>query len=147
MRVGKAVLAGIVIWVVGIIWAMLTCGWLFNWVYTIPPRIWKDAASITSTSNTIGSGLLGLLIALIFVFVYAWLYKGIPGKGIKKGLTYAFIVWLVSAFSGMITMPFYMTISWVVVIYWILNGLVGNLIFGLILGAIYKEKEASAKKK
>ncbi len=147
MRMGKAILAGVVIWIVGIIWTMLTCGWLFNWVYAIPPVIWKDAAAITSIGNMIGSNLLGLLIALIFVFVYAWLYKGIPGKGIKKGLAYGFIVWLVSAFSGMITMPFYMTISWVVIVYWVLNGLISYLIFVLIAGAIYKEKETVAKKK
>ena len=140
MNKGKIIISGIVIWLVGAVWTFLTCGWLFNWVYQIPPIIWKSGEDIMSMNSFIGSNVLGLLIAIIFTTIYAFLYKGLPYKGVKKGLVYGLIIWLVGTFSGMLTMPFYMTISWAVIVYWILNGLVSYLIFGAIVGAIYKAK-------
>ena len=94
-----------------------------------------------TATNLVLSNLFGILIAIIFAAVYAFLYQGLPYKGVKKGLLHGFILWLVGAVSGMITLPFYMTISWKVVVYWILNALVANLIFGAIVGAIYKERK------
>lgn len=146
MKKGKIILSGILIWIVGTIWSALTCGWLFNWVYTIEPVIWKAPAEMFTTTNLILSNVFGILIAIIFTAVYAFLYQSLPYKGVKKGLVYGFIIWLVSAFSGMLTMPFYMTISWIVIVYWILNALVANLIFGAIVGAVYKEKTKKKKK-
>lgn len=93
-----------------------------------------------SMNSFIGSNVLGLLIAIIFTTIYAFLYKGLPYHGVKKGLVYGLIIWLVGTFSGMLTMPFYMTISWAVIIYWIISALVKYLIFGAIIGAIYKAK-------
>jgi len=139
MNKGKIILSGILIWIVGTIWTFLTCGWLFNWVYTIEPVIWRTPAEMFTATNLVLSNLFGILIAIIFASVYAFFYKGLPYKGVKKGLVYGFIIWLVGTFSGMITLPFYMTIANTVVVYWVLNGLVANLIFGAIVGAVYKE--------
>ncbi|MBU1111312.1 MAG: hypothetical protein ABIG93_05955 [archaeon] len=141
MNVKRLLISGIIIWIVSTIFTWLTCGWLFNWVYLIPPVIWNDPATMFTTSSLILTNLFGLMIAILFTLVYAVLYKGIPNKGVKKGLTYGFLLWLVGALSGMITMPFYMTIAWTVIIYWIINAWVINLINGAIVGAIYKEKK------
>ena len=138
MNTKRILLATFVIWVVSAVFGFLTCGWLFNWVYTLPPNIWKTPEVMAT--NLIWMNLLGILTAVIFVTLFAFLYKGIPGKGVKKGITYGFIVWLVGGLSGMITMPFYMTIATTVVIYWIINALVISLINGAIVGVIYKEK-------
>ena len=59
-------------------------------------------------------------------------------KYLKIGL-FGFFVWLVGAFSGLASMPFFMTIAVTVVIYWIIQALVFNLINGAIVGMIYKE--------
>ena len=67
-------------------------------------------------------------------------YKGIPGKGVTKGMVYGFLMWLVGALSGIALMPLYMTISIVVVVYWIIQALVVNVINGAIIGAVYKQK-------
>jgi MFS family permease len=139
MNVKRLIIAAIVIWIVSAVWGFLTCGWLFNWVYQIAPMIWRSNEAIMS-GTTLGLSLVfGLLIAFIFVIVYGVLYDGIPSEGVKKGLVYGFLLWLVCALSGMITMPLYMTISWTVVIYWIINALVMMLINGAIVGAIYED--------
>ncbi len=138
MNIKKLAWATILTWIVStaIIW--LTCGWLFTWVYEIPPTIWLSAEEMMSTSNMLGSNIVSLIGCLVFVCVFTILYKGIPGKGIKKGLYYGLLVWLVGAAVGMATMPFYMTISTTVIIYWILQALVINLVKGAIVAKIFK---------
>jgi hypothetical protein len=138
MNTKRILIASLVVWIVSTAFGWLTCGWLFNWVYTLPPNIWQPEEVMAT--GLIWMALLGILIAAIFVTVYAVLFKGIPGKGVNKGLTYGSLIWLVSGFSGMITMPFYMTIATTVVVYWIMNFLVISLINGAIVGAIYGEK-------
>ncbi|MCK5149399.1 hypothetical protein KAJ87_00545 [Candidatus Pacearchaeota archaeon] len=137
MKLKKILLSSIIIWIVSAVFGFITCGYLFNWVYQLPPNIWKSAEIMAG--NLVWMNLIGLFTATIFVLVFAILYKGIPRKGMKKGIVYGFFVWLLIAVSGMITMPFYMTISPVVVAYWIIQALVLNIIIGAILGAIYKE--------
>lgn len=139
MNIKRIAIASVVIWIIGSVLGMLTCGWLFNWVYSIPPIIWKTPVELMTLGNMIGSYLLGLLISVIFVVVFAVLYRGIPGRGVKKGLMYGLLVWLVGAVSGLITTPFYMTIATTVIIYWIIQALVLNLINGAIVAAIYKK--------
>ncbi len=132
--------AAVVITIFGMIWTMVTCAGLFGWVYEIPPIIWKDASEMMTLTNTILSIVWGFLTAILFTLMYAVLYKGIPGKGVKKGIIYGFIVYLIGTFSGIVGMPLYMTISPVVVVYWVLNYLVSSIIMGAIVGAIYKPK-------
>jgi hypothetical protein len=118
---------------------MLTCGWLFSWVYQVPPIIWRTPADMMQFPNMVVSYGGNLLISLIFVLVFGWIYKGLPGKGAKKGLAYGFMVWLVGTLSGIALMPSYMTIATTVVVYWLIQLLVISLINGAIVGAIYKK--------
>ncbi|PKP41854.1 MAG: hypothetical protein CVT95_12695 [Bacteroidetes bacterium HGW-Bacteroidetes-12] len=139
MNVKRILIASVIIWIISTAYGWLTCGCLFNWVYELEPtRLWETPEAIQNHMIWINS--LGLLTAIIFVSVYALLYKGIPGKGIKKGICFGLIIWLIGTFSGLITMPFYMTIATTVVIYWIISHFVLSLIIGAIIGIIYKEK-------
>jgi len=140
MNIKRLLLSSIVIWLVGGLYSCLTCGWFFNWVYKIPPIIWKDPAEMMSAGNMTASSILGFLTAFIFVAVFAVLYKGIPKKGVQKGLMYGFLVWLIGPLIGTITMPFYMTIASQVVVYWIVNSFVSYMILGALVGWIYKTK-------
>ncbi|MFH1453866.1 MAG: hypothetical protein ABIH00_07790 [Armatimonadota bacterium] len=139
MKTGKILLAGFIMWIVSTVVGIVTCGHLFNWVYKIPPVIWKDPAMMMNTTNMALMNLVGLISSIIFALVYAVFYKGIPGQGAVKGMTYGFFIWMVSALIGVGSMPFYMTIATTVVIYWILQALFVNLVNGAILGFIYKE--------
>ena len=140
MNTKRIILASVIIWLVSTAFTWLTCGWLFTWVYEIPPMIWLPPEEMMSTNSLVLSNIFGIVISFIFTLVYAVLYKGIPGKGFKKGMIYGILLWLVGALSGLITMPFYMTIATAVISYWIISSLALNLINGAILGAIYKTK-------
>ena len=141
MNIKKILVPSIVIWIVSSVLGAVTCGKLFNWVYQIPPNIWKSPEVIMSTGNFVGSSLVGLASAIIFVAVYVFIRKAIPGSGAKKGMTYGFIVWLVGTLVGVASMSFYMIIATTVVIYWIVHGLVMSLINGAIVGVMYKEEK------
>jgi hypothetical protein len=140
MKIGRMLLAALAIWIFSTIWMFLTCGWLFSWIYEIEPIIWYSAETMMSAQTLIFSNLFGILSAVIFVLVFAVLYKGIPKKGISKGLVYGFLVWLIGPFSGMISMPLYMTIAPAVIVYWLISALITFLVMGVIAGAIYKPR-------
>lgn len=146
MNAKRIVVAGLIIWIVDSIFFILTCGWLFKWVYKLPPHIWRDFTAMPATAlNLIGPHVIGIIRALLFALVFAILYKGIPGKGVVKGIIFGVLVWIVGALTGMASMPFYMTIATGVVIYWIIQQLVLGLINGAIIGAIYKEQKKSSQ--
>lgn len=140
MNMKKTISAGIVVWIVSAMFGWLTCAWLFNWVYKLPPNIWRTAEEMASGSSLLWTNLIGLVVALIFVGVYANLHKALSGEGAKKGMKYGFAVWLVGAVSGLAALPFYMTVATTVVVYWIISSLVINLINGAIVGVMYKEQ-------
>jgi hypothetical protein len=145
MNAKRIVIAGVAVWIVSSIFFYLTCGWLFKWVYELPPNIWRDFTAMqASAGNLIGAHVIGIIRALLFVLVFAIIYKGIPGKGVTKGMIYGVLVWLVGALTGMASMPFYMTIATTVVIYWIIGALFLSVINGAIVGAIYKEQKKSS---
>jgi len=140
MNMSKIILAAIIIWIFGALFTMVTSGFLFNWIYEIPPVIWKPSSEILSMGNIISSYLGNLVVAFIFVAAYAVFFDGIPGEtGIEKGMTYGFLVWLIGSFSDMIIMPSYMTIASTVIVYWMAQGVLLNLIIGAIAGSIYKK--------
>jgi hypothetical protein len=95
--------------------------------------------TMTSPQTMMYLNLLALVIAFFFVFVYAIIYKGIPGKTWTRGLMYGLLLWLASSI-GMASMIFLMNISPFVVIYWMAQGLLISLLSGLFVGGLYKGK-------
>ncbi len=140
MNTKRIFFASVVVWIFGILYTMLTCGWLFSWVYTIPPVIWKSPEMMATPTYMILSLLVGLVSSFIFVAVFALLYKGIPLKGLKKGLLYGFLAWLIGPFVGIVGMPIYMMIANTVIIYWLINFFIAYLVMGLLTASIYKER-------
>jgi hypothetical protein len=137
MNLKNVVIAGVAAEVVNFVFIMLTCGWLFNWVYFIKPtNVWKPWAVEGLILMIAG----GLVLNILLAYVYALFYRGIPGKGVKKGLWYGFGVWLVGTLPGMFSVYTLMAVAPFVVLYWTVRGFVGNLLLGAVIAAVYKEK-------
>ena len=146
MNYKRLIGASVVIWIVGIAFMWLTCGWLFGWVYELAPNIWVGQDEMLKASNLVLSNLFGLIASFLFALVYALLAKGIPGDSpAKKGLMFGLFVWLVGALAAVSIMPFYMTIATGVVIYWIIQALIWNLIRGAIVGVMYERAPKAPK--
>ncbi len=136
MKYWRIFIAGVVVAVFNVVVGMLTCGWLFSWVYEIEPtNIWRAI-----DSPPVAYYPLVLIMNIVLAFVYALLAKGIPGKNrLIKGLVFGLCVWAVGNLPAMLSIYLFMTIAAAVVIYWTVLGLVTLPLMGLIIAAIYGE--------
>ena len=128
----------IIIGILKFIWGWLTCGWAFNWVYNIEPiNIWKSAEEMPFVLM----GITNFIFAFLLVLVYSLIYKGLPGKGVAKGLWFGLFVWLVGALPGNFALGMVTTMATQVIIYWIVSFLIASLWQGLIIAVMYGKIE------
>jgi len=137
MKVIKVLFAGVVVEIFSAIVGFVTCGWLFNWVYKLPPTdVWKPMEGPPGLEVYIG----GLILSIILALIYAIVQKGIPGKNkIAKGIVFGLCVWAVGTLPGMFATWAFMTVAETVIIYWTILALVVTPIKGIIIAAIYGE--------
>lgn len=138
-KIQKIIIASVAVTVVGSIVGMLTCGWLFRWVYEIEPvNVWRPMDGPPGAIFFVASWIINL----IFVSVYSLFYKGIPGKNvIAKGLVYGLCVFAVGQLTGMVMTYMFMTVAWQVVVYLTIGGLIFTPIYGIIAAAICGKQE------
>jgi len=141
MNFTRIFFVGILIWVVSMVFNAVTCGWLFNWVYDIPPNIWKTKEQLLDVWNVIGMDFFSLINAWVFVIIYALIYAGVPSSGIKKGILYGTFVWLVGSFANFPPRAFFSILSNTIIVYWVFHSLISNWLAGLIVGIWYHPKE------
>lgn len=142
----KAFWAAVVLTILSFFYAWLTCGWLFNWVYSLEPvNVWVgEAAMTTKFFIIVNAG--NLILYFIFALIFMRLQDCIPGNcRMCKGAVYGIIVWVLGVLPGMFSMYMFMTINKTVPIYWTLNGLVSLLIFGAVTGFICGNKVKGEK--
>lgn len=134
----RILLAGAAATLFSIIFGAVTCGGVFNWVYTIEPtNVWKPLENDVPGIDY----MLGLLLlTIVMAYIYALINKGIPGKNrYLKGLAFGVGVWAVGILPGMLATYSFMTVAPTVVIYWVLIELVKLPLVGLIISSIYKK--------
>jgi hypothetical protein len=95
--------------------------------------VWKNPPEFTAGS------VFDIINGLMLAGVYSVLYKGIPGKGLKKGFNYGLIVGLfrvvMSAFSNFVMIA----IPTEVVLANLLSGYVEIVLLCVILSALYEK--------
>ncbi len=136
MNLSRLILATVAISVFSTIIGMITCGGVFNWVYSIEPaNIWKPMDSAPSALYFTGL----FIVNAIFVMIYALINKALPGQNkLIKGLAYGLGVWAVGTLPGMLSTYSFMNVSDVVIVYWLIWGLFAVPLKGLITAAICK---------
>ena len=82
-----------------------------------------------------GNTLLAVVVALVF----AVLYDGIPGSGIRKGFVFGLIVWLIGVLPAIFTMNVLTVMNGWAILYFTAQALVEYLTYGAIIAAIYGE--------
>lgn len=137
MNIKKLILAVLVVGIFNVLVGMVTCGGAFSWVYKLEPvNVWKPMTSVSFPLMIAGI----FFVDLLFVWVYALIKNGIPGKNkYTKGLLYGLLVVLVGLIPGMVMTYTYMTVATTVVVYWTIWGFIVSPLKGLIAAAIYGE--------
>ncbi|MDD5135903.1 MAG: hypothetical protein PHX20_02430 [Candidatus Omnitrophica bacterium] len=135
MKIGKMLITAVALSLFGAVFAGLTCGWLFNWVYKLEPtNVWKPMQGPPGMEFHVGAFLLNIVL----VVVYVLLRKGLPGNNrLAKGFVFGLCVWAVGILPGMFATYYFMTVAAGVVVYWTVLGLVEAPLKGLIIAAIY----------
>ena len=122
---------------------------LFDWVFNLEPNaIWKWTPTLGFDMPTEWWTilfLLNIILAIAFVFIYALIEKGLPGKGIQKGLGFGIIVWIVGPIPALGTMYLMMNIATGALIYFTIQSLIEWLVYGTVISLIYREKEFATK--
>ena len=137
MRWGRVVISAILVTIFNALYGMVTCGWLFKWIYAIEPAsIWKPESAYTGlfwAKMYIGS----LILWFFFAAVYG-LIQQVVVVDCKhcKGALYGLIVWLVGMLPGMWMVYSFMTVADQVVIYWTISGLISLMVSGVIVASI-----------
>jgi len=132
----KIILVALLVTLCEFVFGIITCGGMFNWIYSIEPTtVWKPMESTLVP----GFYIFSIVLNLIFVKIYTVLSKGIDGTKITKGLKFAAYVWALGILPGMFATYYFMTVATTVVIYWIIVGLINLLLKGLIVSAIFEK--------
>lgn len=123
-------LASVLFFVIAQIIAMVVYGVLFPNYY----QGYEFFRPMSSLHFRFGLPLMGLIQAMIVCLLYAVFYKGIPGVGILKGLSFGLLMWLPNGCGIVIT--FCTTIEPFPVpclVYTLVSMIVG----GLVMAAVY----------
>jgi len=134
MKILRGILGGIAFGMISEIFGWLIYGVIFMKWTTQSSQLWRPMDSLCWR---IGMPLADIFSGLMISLGFALLYKGIPSTGIKKGLMFGFILWLIIRLAGelfwyaMTPIPFMLVVAgWV-------HGLIAMLLGGVVMAAIY----------
>lgn len=97
MKIIRGILGGIAFSIISGITSLFTYLELFSkWTEQINHLL----RPMESLQMRFGMLFAEVITGLTVAFIYAILHKGIPGTGIKKGLNFGLIIWLVWGFAG-----------------------------------------------
>lgn len=134
MKVVRGIIGGIVFGIVDWLLGGLFYGFLFNKWIMMNASLWRP---MESPLMQWGMPLVDILSGMLIALVFAVIYKGIPGTGVKKGIIYGFLLWLITRLAGELFMYVLMPYSFMLVVAGWLHGICGMLLGGALIAAIY----------
>lgn len=141
MKVLRGFLSGVAFGIIGEIFGWVVYGVLFMKWTAEAHQVFRPMDSL---HMRIGMPLADIFTGLMVALAYAILYKGIPCTGIRKGLIFGLILWLITRFAGELFFYVMSPIPFMLVIAGWLHGLIAGAIGGIAIAAIYgKSLEAN----
>ena len=128
------IIAGLIAGIVsGIVMTIFHISGLWE-LFSILPFIWPVEKQIYALSNITHFTIWGI----IYGAFYAFFYDKIPGKGIKKGLFYGLIIWIIAPLhnAGVMAMYAYYLDA---IPYTFATFFSIGIVYGIVLGYLYKK--------
>lgn len=147
MNVKRIIIAGLAVNIISFaIFPLFFSTPLFGWVFNLEPTtIWKWTPQISLTSMPAGWLLflfsVNTVLAMFIAFLYAVLFRVIPGTGVKKGLVFGLLMYPMSVLIPMFSWYVMMNVAGLAVLYFTLEQFIEILVYGAVIGIMYKEKE------
>lgn len=134
MRTLRGILGGVAFGIIGEIFGWLIYGVIFmRWTKEVS-QLWRPMESL---HWRFGMPLADIFSGLMIALVYAIFYKGIPGSGLKKGLMFGLVLWLIVRFAGELFWYAMSPVPFMLVLAGWLHGLIVMSLGGLAIAAIY----------
>jgi len=139
--VPRLIVAGVLFAVVGVIVQTLgafpTMGFYMDATYfPVWSKLMMPTAGpppITFYYYSVGFGIIaGILLAL----VYAIVRNALPSVGVRRGIVYGFLVFLIAGVPGSLSLYLLVNLPSALIAYWALEDLVAYLLGGVILGRL-----------
>ncbi len=134
MKVLRGILGGVAFGIIGEIFGFLIYGVIFMKWTDEAHQVWRPMESL---HIRIGMPLADIFSGLMVALAYAILYKGIPNAGLKRGLIFGLILWLITRFAGEMFFYVMSPIPFMLVIAGWIHGLIQMSLGGVIIAAIY----------
>jgi hypothetical protein len=134
MKIVRGIIGGVVFGILGEIFGWLIYGACFKDAVTAVSQFWRPMDSLYWR---VGMPLVDIFAGLMIALGFALFYKGIPGEGIKKGLVFGLILWLMSRVPGELFWYVMSPIPFSLVIAGWIHGILVAAIGGMVLAAIY----------
>lgn len=134
MKILRGILGGISFGIISEIIGWLIYGILFMKWTEETSQLWRPMDSLYWR---IGMPLADIFSGLMVSLGYALLYKGIPGTGVKRGLVFGLILWLIIRFAGELFWYTMSPIPFMLVVAGWIHGLIAMSLGGMVMAAIY----------
>jgi len=82
--------------------------------------------------------LFSFISGMLFAWVFTVIKRGVPFKGIVRGIIYSLLIFLVAVIPGNLAMILLVAVPYMLVLYWAIESLIIYAIVGLILGKIFR---------
>jgi len=143
MNAKQIVYSGIivVVWseIVNTITAIFTMGYYTNPAYfSIWSKLMMSTSGPPSSSFYIISIAFSLITGLIFAGAYSLLRQAIPGKGLRKGLNYGMMLFLIAGVPFTLTTYLLLAVPSMLLVTWAVSSLIVYVLSGITFSKIIK---------
>jgi len=120
------------------------CAFLGMNYYTDPKyfALWSKIMMPAQAAPGFGFYLYALFFAfvsgMLFALVFTVVKKGVPFKGIKKGIAYALLVFLIATVPNSLATILTLAIPYCLVALWVIEALVIYLLTGIVLAKMFR---------
>lgn len=134
MKILRGILGGIAYGVIGEIFGFLIYGVLFMKWIDQTSQLWRPMDGL---HMRVGMPLTDIFSGIMIALGFALLYRGIPGEGIKKGLIFGLILWLITRLAGELFFYSMSPIPFMLVVAGWLHGLLVMSLGGMAIAAVF----------
>lgn len=138
MKIKKGALAGVAAGITLIIVSTILFFALSSWtlsLYQASAAVWKPMEPL---SRWVGGLYAWLMIeGIILGIAYSVIHVAIPGSGLRKGLNYGALLWILVTIPGMAMTYLFFAVPNALILDWLAEGLVSYLIAGAVLAKVY----------
>ncbi|MFH1563475.1 MAG: hypothetical protein ABIF11_08720 [Nitrospirota bacterium] len=135
MRLKKGLIAGFFAGIVRVILNLLKYK-MFKDYYILPSSSGHQLDG-NPTRWLVQTGITDLIVGILFGLLYGLLVNSLPGKGLKKGLGYGFVIWIISEWPSLLIACMTGMIDWILIVLWGIGGLITSLVIGVGIVFIY----------